>query len=119
MSGIGLKIGRKIGRKGGRSLRALVAVVIAGLLLTASASADEQEGFDFRLGPEPVNRAAVVFDLLILRPIGVVSLAVGAAALLPVALLTAPNGRDSVETALELFVRAPMDDVFRRKLGDF
>lgn len=112
-----------IGRKGGRSLRALVAVVIAGLLLTASASADEQAGFDSRLGPEPVNQApveaAVVFDLLILRPIGLVALAIGAAALLPAALLTAPNGRASVETALDLFVRAPMEDVFGRKLGDF
>ncbi len=108
-----------IGRKGGRSLRALVAVVIAGLLLTASASADEQAGFDSRLGPEPVNQAAVVFDLLILRPIGLVALAVGAATLLPAALLTAPNGRASVETALDLFVRAPMEDVFGRKLGDF
>ena len=57
--------------------------------------------------------------MVILRPLGFVAVVVGAAAFIPVALLTAPNGKDSLKAALELFVTRPADDVFRRRLGAF
>jgi hypothetical protein len=82
--------------------------LIAALVLPVSASAAD----------EP-SRTAVTFDAAILRPLGFVGLVVGSAAFVPAALLAWPNGRDSVDTALEIFVTAPAHDVFQRPLGDF
>ena len=59
------------------------------------------------------------FDLVILRPLGLVAVAVGAVAFVPAALITAPNGRDGIQSALELFVTEPAKNVFQRPLGDF
>ena len=46
-------------------------------------------------------------------------MAVGAVLFVPAALLTAPNGLDSVKMALEFFVTEPANSVFQRPLGDF
>ncbi len=43
----------------------------------------------------------------------------GALLFVPAALLTAPNGLDSVQMALEFFVTEPAKSVFQRPLGDF
>lgn len=67
--------------------------------------------------PEPSTTARVL-DALILRPLGLLVLPVGVAAFIPAALLTAPDGMDSVQTAFELFVTTPANYVFQRKLGD-
>ena len=67
--------------------------------------------------PAP-STTAKVLDVLILRPLGLVVVPVGVAAFIPAALLTAPNGMDSVKTALELFVTGPANYVFQRPLGE-
>jgi hypothetical protein len=51
--------------------------------------------------------------------VGLVVAAVGTAFFVPAALVSAPGGRDSIETALDLFVLAPGKWVFQRPLGDF
>ena len=54
-----------------------------------------------------------------LRPLGFAALPIGVAFFVPAAAITAPNGRESVERALELFVTSPANYVFKRPLGDF
>ena len=95
-------------------LRAAALTFIAGLLLPGSAYAL----------PPPAERdiaaqAAAGFDVVILRPLGLAVLAIGAAAFVPVAVLSAPGGKDSFQTALEIFVTTPANFVFKRPLGDF
>ncbi len=68
--------------------------------------------------PRP-NPALMAFDLLIVRPLGLVAAAVGAVLFLPVALITAPMGRDSIQAAKETFITVPSHDVFKRPLGQF
>ncbi len=62
---------------------------------------------------------ARTFDALVVRPLSFAVLPIGVAAFIPAALTTAPNGRDSVESALELFVMTPAHYVFQRPLGEF
>jgi hypothetical protein len=99
----------------GQSLRAAAVTLIAGLLLPGNAYAGEQQPVD----SGSVNPAVAGFDVVILRPVGLVALAVGAVLFVPVALVTAANGKDSLETALEVFVTGPAKNVFQRPLGDF
>jgi hypothetical protein len=100
-------------------VRAAVITLIAALLLPAYAQAQEQEEFE----PQPPNPIVaglgMGFDVVILRPLGLVAVAVGAVAFVPAALITAPNGRDGIQSALELFVTEPAKNVFQRPLGDF
>jgi hypothetical protein len=58
-------------------------------------------------------------DLVIVRPLGLVATVVGAVLFVPVAVVSAPNGRDGLQHAWEVFVGVPAGHVFRRPLGDF
>ena len=98
-----------------QSLRAAAVTLIAALLLPGNAYAQEQQPVESK----SVNPAVAGFDVVILRPLGLVTLAVGAVAFVPVALLTAANGKDSLQAALEIFVTNPAQNVFQRPLGDF
>jgi hypothetical protein len=98
-----------------QSLRAAAATLIAGLLLPGNAYAEEQQPVE----AESVNLAAAGFDAVILRPLGLVVLVIGAVAFPSVALLTAANGKDGLQAALEVFVTGPAQNVFQRPLGDF
>jgi hypothetical protein len=89
--------------------------LVAGLLLPAGARAQVEQPLE----PPPPNPAAAAFDVVILRPMGLVALAVGVVAFVPVALITAPGGKDSLKTGLEIFVTGPAKNVFQRPLGDF
>jgi hypothetical protein len=95
--------------------RAAVMVLIAGLLLSANAHAQAPEEIESR-SPNP---GLIVFDLIVLRPLGLVAVVVGGAAFPPAAGLTAANGRDGIQAALQLFVIGPAKNVFLRPLGDF
>ena len=68
--------------------------------------------------PRP-NPALMAFDLLIVRPLALVAAAVGAVLFLPVALITAPMGRDGIQAAKETFVTVPSNAAFKRPLGEF
>jgi hypothetical protein len=58
-------------------------------------------------------------DLLIVRPLAFVTLAAGAALLVPAAFMTAPNGWDSVKEAYQRFVGEPGEYFYSRPLGEF
>ncbi len=68
--------------------------------------------------PRP-HPALMAFDLLIVRPLGLVAVALGAVLFLPVALITSPMGRDSIQAAQETFITVPCNDVFKRPLVEF
>ncbi len=61
---------------------------------------------------------AVVVDLLVVRPLGVVATCVGLGLFVPAALLSLAGYPDSVEEAWELFVLVPAENVYERPLGD-
>jgi hypothetical protein len=96
-------------------MRAAVTTLIAALLLPANAYAQAPE----QVRPPRPNPVAAGFDVVILRPLGLVATAVGAVLFVPALLLTAPNGLDSVRSALKIFVTEPAKSVFQRPLGDF
>ena len=86
----------------------------AALALLATSGPARASGPDGRTGPE--HAARVGFDLMILRPLNVVTTAVslvGAALAYPVALPF--GGQDHV---VEYLVKNPVDRTFRRPLGD-
>jgi len=105
------------------SVRAAVMTLIAGLLLPVNAHALAPE----QVEPQSPNRIVAGFktgliagfDVVILRPLGLITMAVGAAAFVPATLIAAPMGWDGIEPALEIFVTGPAKSVFQRPLGDF
>ncbi len=117
---------------------AVVMSLVAGVLLPAHAFAqggygsgstpspqqtqplpEEPEPARAEARPARPNPALIALDLVILRPLGFVVVTIGAVLFLPVALITAPMGRDSIETAMESFITVPANEVFRRPLGEF
>jgi hypothetical protein len=120
-------MGRRI-----RSNPALTALasLVTGLLLAAGAGAQTQAAAAPAPPAPPIvsdtlepavetSRGAKAFDALVLRPLGFAALPIGVAFFIPAAAITAPNGRESVEQALELFVTTPANYVFSRPLGEF
>lgn len=100
-------------------LLAVIPMLVLGFLMPAGARAQSAAQPPASAEPKALNPAAAAFDVLIVRPLGLVVLPVGVAAFIPAALLTAPNGMDSLRAALEHFVTAPAQHVFTRPLGDF
>lgn len=107
-----------------------LASLVAGLLLAPRAGAQAQTAaapappgqpiVSETLEPAtPTSRGAKAFDALVLRPLGFAALPIGAAFFIPAAAITAPNGMDSVQQALEFFVTNPANYVFKRPLGEF
>jgi hypothetical protein len=107
--------------------RALIVTGAAACLLPAGAFAQAPAQQTPPSGPElaepiepaPTSRGVAAFDVLVLRPLGFAALPVGVALFIPAALTTAPNGVESVQTALEFFVTNPANYVFKRPLGEF
>lgn len=105
-------------RTGSRA-RALALTLLAGCLLPAGARAQTPPGPEETEQPRRASTGARVFDAMVVRPLAFAALPIGVAAFVPAALTTAPNGRDSVESALELFITTPANYVFQRPLGEF
>jgi hypothetical protein len=106
-------------------IRPCVAVAVAAAVLALPAALPAQEADE----PPPPQRgvvtneqidagAGVVFDLLVLRPLGLVGLGVGCVLYVPAALVSLAD-RDALVEATELFVVTPFQNVFTRRLGDF
>jgi hypothetical protein len=66
-----------------------------------------------------VSPLAAGVDLVVMRPLGLAAALVGAVLFVPVAIVSAPQGKDGLRDAFELFVNAPMRNVFVRPLGEF
>ena len=84
---------------------------MAGLLHPAPLWADETKSLPRRIF-DPV------FDVLIVRPLGLVVAVVGVSMFPPVAVLSSPGGLDPLREALDHFVIVPGEYVFTRSLGD-
>lgn len=94
------------------TLRALLRtfLIIALLLVTWAPSAfAEEEG-----GPSTADRT---FDAMVLRPLGAMGVVLGAALLVPAALVAAPGGTESLDNAYDVFVRMPLDNLINAPLG--
>jgi hypothetical protein len=58
-------------------------------------------------------------DLLLVRPFAALTLGVGAVLFVPAAIMTSPNGRDSINDAYQRFIGEPADYLVSRPLGQF
>ncbi len=108
-----MQMRRKSARGAAASLVGLALLLPAPALAEADAEALE--------APESpaLELASAGFDLLALRPLALVTTAVGACFFAPAALLSAPAGLDRSKDALDLFVLAPWEDLATRPLGEF
>lgn len=112
--------------RAGFSAPVAVATVIAALLLPGPLRAEDAQ--EAAASPQPDGRIftlahvdAVVgkaFDLVVLRPLGLSTLVVGATFFVPVGLMCASDP-ESFHEATQLFVTGPAQNVFTRPLGDF
>ena len=78
-----------------------------------SAAPLEERWYDTAL-----HNANTAIDLLLIRPAAALTLGVGAVLLVPVAVMTAPNGWESVQDAYQRFVGEPYDYLTARELGE-
>jgi hypothetical protein len=62
---------------------------------------------------------AKALDALIVRPLATIRVIVGAALMVPSTILSAPSGREGIETAYDVLLVAPMEYAFKRELGSF
>jgi hypothetical protein len=103
-------------------------MLCAWLLAPAMGSAAEGEGAAEKPAPAPIqshwydvlmHNTDVGVDLILVRPLAAVTLAAGAALFVPAAIMTAPNGRDSIRDAYQRFVGEPGEYFLARPLGEF
>ena len=95
--------------RSGSMARRRVLTVLAGVLLA----------FALALPAQAANPAAIGFDVVIVRPLRVVAVGVGAAFFLPAALFCSPGGMDAIEQAYEKLVQQPYEQAFEKPLGEF
>jgi hypothetical protein len=95
-----------------RRFRLVAAAIAAFAMLGAAApaSASDLDNIDPNSVPAPV-------DLILLRPIGLVATAVGAAAFVPAAAVTAVFHHQSVPNVFDLLVRGPYEFTFVDPIG--
>lgn len=94
-----------------------VLALIAVFVLQGSAIAQESESAPAE--NRFANGAAIGFDVVVLRPLAVVTLVVGAVMLPVAALMSSPGGMEPIREATDLFVTEPYEAAFKRPLGDF
>ncbi|HIF92349.1 MAG: hypothetical protein ABGX04_17890 [Myxococcales bacterium] len=105
----------KIATRPGRRVRqVLVSLQIAILVVLAPSTS---------LAVNNLDRFAIGFDVVVLRPLGAIRLAVGAVALIPVGLIYSlkiplDGGTGALQEVAELLVVEPANFFFRRPLGE-
>jgi hypothetical protein len=109
--------------RAGARIGAATVALLAGLLLASGAPAQTTPP-EAQLQQEPIeptglNPAVAAFDVVVVRPLAATALPIGCALFVPAAILTAPNGLDSMKEALDFFVTGPARYVFTRPLGEF
>jgi hypothetical protein len=90
------------------------ALLLASTLCAAPAAAREADDPRCCTWPMVGERA---FDVVVLRPFGAAQLILGSAFFVVIGPLSWPGG--GFDEALDMFVQAPFDNTFTRKLGDF
>ena len=108
----------------------LLGAWLAGLIPPARGSAAEDEADTDTDKPAPVpveshwydalvHNTNVGVDLMVIRPLAGVTLAAGAVLFVPAAIMTAPNGWESIKEAYQRFVGEPGEYFATRPLGEF
>ena len=93
--------------------RRVAALVLVFVLCAAPAVAQEAgEG-----GGGGASTGAIVFDIMVLRPLGALQTLVGLAMFAVAGPLSMPGG--SADEAWDVFVSIPYDEAFTRRLGRF
>ncbi len=112
-------------------LRRIAAALLVSCLIAPSAGWAEEEGGEGEAEQVPVppvekhwydpvlRNTDIGVDLLLVRPLAAVTLAAGAALFVPAAVMTSPNGFESMRDAYERFVREPGEYFYSRPLGEF
>ncbi len=83
------------------------------VLFSAAPSAAEWEG---SRGEDIV---AISIDGLIVRPLAMARVVVGAILSVPAIILASPSGREGIEGAYDILIVEPFEYAFTRKVGDF
>jgi hypothetical protein len=65
-------------------------------------------------GPSTLDRT---FDAIVLRPLGAVTLLMGAGLFVPAVLLGAPGGSESIDNGYDVFIRTPWENLVDAPLG--
>ena len=99
-------------------MRSIAATLAVGLLLLSAGYAEDAEATESTSSGWQHHTLAV-FDAVVVRPLDVVAIVVGAVFVVPVAIVTWPTGRETIDRAIERFVKVPARSVFERPLGDF
>ena len=99
-------------------MRSIAATLAVGLLVPGAGYAEAAEATESTSSGWQHHTLAVL-DAVVVRPLGVVAIVVGAAFVVPVAVVTWPTGRETIDRAIERFVKVQARSVFERPLGDF
>ncbi|MEK6710585.1 MAG: hypothetical protein AABZ64_08395 [Nitrospinota bacterium] len=94
---------------------------LAALLLALAILAGPRPAWSAEAGkgiPGHSDEGAMLVDLLLVRPLGLVGVVGGLVLYLPAALLQGIGGH-SVEPVAEALVRKPIEFIFKRPLGEF
>lgn len=59
------------------------------------------------------------FDIVVLRPLSAIVLVMGAALLVPAAILSAAGGSEGLDNAYDILVKTPWQDLADRPLGEW
>ena len=91
----------------------LTSVVFSGVLFDASPSEAAWQG------SAAEDAVAKAVDAILIRPLSLVRVFVGAALMIPSSIFAAPSGLEGLQANYDVLLDAPMEFAFKRELGDF
>jgi len=80
--------------------------------------AEAEEEVESNVAKQRENELDQLFDLVILRPFGLVTTVVGGVFFIPAALLASPSGAEGIQAAWEYFVAPSVERTFKKPLGE-
>jgi len=83
-----------------------------------AAETEARESGGAEAAKQPDRNLIKIFDLLIMRPVGLVTTVVGGVFFVPAALLAAPSGPQNIRAAWEQFVAPSVERTFFAPLGE-
>lgn len=86
--------------------------------LDSGAKAEATEKEEPKVPKPPDRNFDQLFDLLIIRPVGLATIVVGSVFFLPAALMASPSGMGGVRDSWQAFVAPSVEFTFNRPLGE-
>lgn len=80
--------------------------------------AEVEEEVESKVAKQPDRDLEQLFDLVILRPFGLITTIVGGVFFIPAALLASPSGAEGIQAAWEHFVAPSVERTFMTPLGE-